>query len=173
MMKKIIALMVVVFCLGWASNALFTGSSTDAAVAVDSPAQEADTQLIDSYIGTVERDSPFDRIGEDSIHVYSDRIVIDLQNAEWAKFTDTNSMDPILDTGANAIEIVPKSAADIHVGDIASYDSEYGTVIHRVVSTGFDADGWYAVFKGDNNAMPDPGKVRFDQIRRVVVALIY
>ena len=158
--KTILILGFVGFMTAWLASGIMANSEKPASLNVFSGFNS-------------ERQSPSDLIKENQIHVYEDRIVLDIEGAVWSRFTDTNSMDPILDTGANAIEIVPKSAADIHVGDIASYDSEYGTVIHRVVSTGFDADGWYAVFKGDNNAMPDPGKVRFDQIRRVVVALIY
>ena len=33
--------------------------------------------------------------------------------------------------------------------------------------------GWYCIMKGDNNPEPDPGRVRFSQLRRVVVAIIY
>lgn len=119
--------------------------------------------------------SPHDWIKEEQIHVYNDRIVIDLAEAEWAKFTDTNSMDPVLDHGSNAIEIIPKNESDIHVGDIISFNSEYatGTIIHRAIEIGHDQDGWYVKTKGDNNKYADPGKVRFLQIRRIVVAVIY
>lgn len=122
-----------------------------------------------------EKDSPFDWIKEDQIHVYDDRVVIELKNAEWATFTDTNSMDPVIDYGANAIEIVPKSTGNIHVGDIISYNSEYasGTIIHRVVEIGEDSAGWYVKTKGDNNHNTDPGKIRFSQVQRIVVAVIY
>jgi hypothetical protein len=84
-------------------------------------------------------------------------------------------MDPVLDASANGIEIIPESEADIHVGDIVSYQSSSveGTVIHRVVELGNDEEGWYAIMKGDNNQFADPGKVRFDQIKRVLVAVIY
>lgn len=119
--------------------------------------------------------SPKDWILEEDIHVYSDRIIIDIEGAEWAGFTDTNSMDPIIDLGSNAIEIIPTSPEQITPGEIISYDSKYatGTIIHRVQETGFDEDGWYAIMKGDNNPYPDPGKVRFDQVQRLVVAIIY
>jgi hypothetical protein len=123
----------------------------------------------------VERVSPCDHIKERQILVTEKGVNIDLDGAEWATFTDTNSMDPVIDAGANAIEFVPSSEADICVGDIVSYDSDYaeGTIIHRVVETGYDSDGWYATFKGDNLAYRDPEKVRFSQIKRVVVAIIY
>ena len=123
----------------------------------------------------VEHPSPGDRLKEDQIHVYSDRIVIELKNAEWARFTDTNSMDPIIDEGAHAIEIVPKTPEEIQVGDIVSYESKYadGVIIHRVIETGYDSKGWYAVMKGDNLIKEDPGKIRFEQIKRVVVGILY
>ena len=123
----------------------------------------------------IEKDSPSDWIKEDQIKVYNDRIIIDLKDAEWASFTETNSMDPVLDETANAIQIIPKSTDDIHVGDIISYKSEYadGTIIHRVIKIGSDEEGWYCIVKGDNNQGPDPGKIRFNQIKRVLVAIIY
>jgi len=84
-------------------------------------------------------------------------------------------MDPVLDEKANAIEIIPKSNNNIHVGDIISYKSDYadGTIIHRVIRIGNDEKGWYCIVKGDNNQSPDPGKIRFNQIKRVLVAIIY
>lgn len=119
--------------------------------------------------------SPMDRIREDQIIVTDERIVINLKGAEWASFTDTNSMDPVIDAGAHAIEIVPTSEDQIIVGDIVAYESEYasGVIIHRVVHKAEDEKGTYFVLKGDNNPVSDPGKVRFEQIKRVVVAIIY
>ncbi|MDP2750014.1 MAG: signal peptidase I [Nanoarchaeota archaeon] len=123
----------------------------------------------------VEKNSPADRIKQSDIHVLNDKVVIDIENPEWAMFTDTNSMDPLFDSGSNAIELVPKSEQEIQAGDIVSYKSEYadGIIIHRVAKIGTDEDGWFAVMKGDNNPTADPGKVRFDQIQRVVVAIVY
>ena len=119
--------------------------------------------------------SPCDRIKEDQILVFKDKIIINYKDAEWATFTDTNSMDPVIDKDANAIEYVPKNESEICVGDIVSYESKYadGVLIHRVIEIGYDSQGWYAVMKGDNNPYKDPGKIRFNQIKRVVVAIIY
>lgn len=120
-------------------------------------------------------DSPYDRIKESQIKVYKDKVVIEIEDAQWASFEDTNSMDPVIDEGANAIQVVPKNYHDIHVGDIISYESEFaeGTFIHRVIKVGFDTDGWYCIAKGDNNPDLDPGKIRFSQIKKVVIAIIY
>ena len=84
-------------------------------------------------------------------------------------------MDPVFDKGHNTIAVVPQSPDEIQIGDIISYFNEdlNGIVIHRVIETGQDENGWYAIVKGDNNPTPDPGKVRFAQIKRVVIAIVY
>ncbi len=122
-----------------------------------------------------EVNSPSDWIKEEQIRVYDNRIIIDIENPEWARFTDTNSMDPVFDYGSNAIEIVPEKPEQIHVGDIASYNSKYatGTIIHRIIEIDSDEGGWFAKMKGDNNPYSDPEKIRFNQIQRIVVAIIY
>ena len=119
--------------------------------------------------------SPGDWVKEEQIKVYKDRIVIDLADAQWAKFTDTNSMDPVIDAGSNAIHIVPKHAEQIHVGDIISYKplGMDKIVIHRVIVVGEDENGVFYKVKGDNNPSVDPGKVRFHQVQRVLVGIIY
>jgi len=122
-----------------------------------------------------ELDSPSDHIQEEQIRVYQDRIEIDLENAMWARFTDTNSMDPLFDAEANTIEVKPEKPSDVHVGDIISYKPRNmdSLIVHRVVETGYDNNGWYAVAKGDNLAQPDPEKIRFEQVHGVLVAIIY
>jgi len=122
-----------------------------------------------------ERPSPADHLTDKQVQVYSDRVILDIQNAEWAIFTNTNSMDPVIDEFSSAIEIRPETQADIEVGDIVSYKSEYadGTIIHRVIYKGQDELGTYFIMKGDNNPTSDPGRVRFSQIKRLVVAIIY
>jgi signal peptidase I len=119
--------------------------------------------------------SPSDWIEEKNIGVYSKQVILDIKEAEWATFTDTHSMEPVISARSNAIEIVPKSPEDIGVGDIVSYKSEYadGIIIHRVIEKGIDNQGVYFILKGDNNPEKDPGKIRFSQIKRVVVAIIY
>ncbi|MFH1317168.1 MAG: hypothetical protein ABII01_06615 [Candidatus Woesearchaeota archaeon] len=121
-----------------------------------------------------EQPSPYDWIKEEQIEVYPDKIIIHLENPEWATFSNTNSMDPVIDYGTHAIEIVPESRFDIHVGDIASYENQDNDIIiHRVVEIGEDDSGWFAIMKGDNSNIEDPEKVRFEQIKRVLVMIIY
>jgi hypothetical protein len=120
-----------------------------------------------------ERDSPTDWVKEWEIKTGTNTVTLTIQGAILAAFADTNSMDPVFDAGSNAIEIVPKSASALKVGDIVSYSTQYGTIIHRIIEIGNDEKGWYAIFQGDNNPIPDPDKVRWDQIKRVVVGIIY
>jgi len=42
-----------------------------------------------------------------------------------------------------------------------------------VMQVDYDNLGWYAIVKGDNNPRPDPNKVRFNQIKRILVMIIY
>ena len=117
--------------------------------------------------------APPNRVKENQIHVYLDKIVIDIPNARWARFADTNSMVPFLDEGSNALQIEPKSPEDIEIGDIISYDYEGTTIIHRVIAIGKDDKGVYYTTKGDNNESQDPLRVRFSQVKRVLIGIIY
>ncbi|MFC1647857.1 signal peptidase I [Nanoarchaeota archaeon] len=119
---------------------------------------------------------PKDRVEERQIGVFQDKVVIDIQNAEWSTFTPTKSMLPIIDQGANAIQVKPQEGCfDIEVGDIISYESKYadGIIIHRVVMVNEDDEGTYFIAKGDSNPSQDPGKIRCNQILRVLIAVIY
>ena len=120
-----------------------------------------------------ERISPSDHVPENNIEVYQDRVIIRLDNPKWATFADTNSMDPVFDKGNNAVQIVPTSPDQIAVGDIISYQHNGKVIIHRVIEKGLDGQGWYFTVQGDNNASPDPVQVRFEDITRVVVAIVY
>jgi hypothetical protein len=120
-------------------------------------------------------DSPSDRIKEEDIYIFNRRIIINIENPIVARFTDTKSMEPVINKDSNAIEIVPESPDDINVGDIISYETplSQGTVIHRVIEKGIDEKGTYFITKGDNLDYSDPQKIRFSQIKRVVVGILY
>jgi len=133
----------------------------------------ADRQIPATFFGSHEISSPSDWIQENQIQVYPNQIILNIDNATWASFTDTNSMDPFLDAESNAIEIKPSSAEQINVGDVISYRTSYATIIHRVIEKGTDEQGLYFIVKGDNNKLKDPQKVRFEEIKGVVVAIIY
>jgi hypothetical protein len=133
----------------------------------------AEKQVPLSLLGGKELFSPSDWIKEEQIKVYQDKVVLEIDNPLWATFTNTNSMDPFIDESSHAIEISPESADSINVGDVISYNSKIGVVIHRVIDKGKDEQGIYYIVKGDNNNFKDPFKVRFSDVVGVVVAVIY
>ncbi|MFW6378811.1 MAG: hypothetical protein ACOCZV_02205 [Nanoarchaeota archaeon] len=153
-------LVIAVFITGFISSALLFGTGFASGEPV---------------VGGVERTSPGDHIKEHQIKVYDDRVELSVEHVEWARFEDTNSMDPFLDEGSNALQFVPDSPDQIGEGDIISYrkTGEGNRIIHRVVHKGVDENGVYFIVKGDNNAVSDPGKVRFEQVERVLFAVIY
>jgi hypothetical protein len=119
--------------------------------------------------------TPNDWITQDKIHVYRSYVKIDLKNAVWANFTDTDSMTPVLSSKSNAIQIKPEYEEDIHIGDIISFRNQINKrrIIHRVIGIGTDLEGKYFLTKGDNNPDEDNIKVRFEDIERVLVAVVY
>ncbi len=190
MFKKIIALILLAFVAGWLAHAILVSPAAVRAESVPEPKlpalsisepqktePAAEPVRVVPSVGNRERASPSDRLALEDVHVTNSRVTIDAPRGrrfETAIFTNTNSMDPLIDEGSQAIQIVPVSTAEITIGDIISYDAgQYGTIIHRVVEIGSDEQGWYAIVKGDNNPASDPIKVRFSMIKRVLVGVLY
>ena len=157
-MKQTIILGLMLLVFGWLANDVYS-------TAYEHQSVFTSQELV----------SPSDRIKDSQISVYEDRIVIRLVGANWAKYTDTNSMDPLLDYGATGIEIRPESEEDIQVGDVVTYNASWtdNLVAHRVIETGYDSEGWYANTKGDNVSFADPGKTRFEDIEWVLAGVLY
>lgn len=162
-----VLLLLFVFMIGWTASVMYMNLGI--------PSLERPLSFDTLFKGNIELESPQDHISENDIHVFNNKIVVDVKDASWSTFTNTNSMDPFIDTGANGLEIKPTSQTQVKTGDIISYkpESKNGLVIHRVVATGHDSNGWYAKTKGDNNPTVDPGKVRFNQIHGVLIGVIY
>ena len=167
MRASIIFAFLLVFAFGWAASSVLN------------PMFMLDTEQPFSFSWSfdkaAERASPSNHIEQDSIHVYHDRIVLDIKDAIFAKYADTNSMDPLLDKDANGIEIKPSSPVQIKVGDVISYKSTLtkSLLVHRVVSRGYDDNGHYFITKGDNNPSVDPEKIRFSQVHGLLIGVIY
>ncbi len=131
--------------------------------------------VVEEKLNGEEREGPKDRIKDSDINVHGSGVRIDISNANYRTYIDSNSMDPLIDIGANTIEIKPKYASEIKVGDIVAYDVkgyDYAFV-HRVADIGNDAEGVYFVTKGDNYWQEDPDKVRFKDIEGIVVGILY
>lgn len=122
-----------------------------------------------------EKPSPADIIAEKQIRVYEDEVIIKMNGTEWSNIQDTNSMDPVIDSGTNVLEITPTNPNQINPGDIISYhvEKEDIYIIHRVIKKGVDEQGLFFITKGDNSPVADSEKVRFEQIEGLVYAIIY
>jgi len=118
------------------------------------------------------QNAPYDFLSNDNIMVFNNSLTINLSNYTLVRFEGTGSMLPVLSESSTGVGIIPGSAKDVHVGDIINFESDKGIIVHRVIEIGDDELGTYFVTKGDNNNVGD-GKVRFFQIRSVLVAVIY
>lgn len=122
------------------------------------------------YLGDKELSSPYDRIKEDDLQLFPDKLIINLP-VVLASYTNTNSMDPVLDEQATGLEMIPRAEEDIHVGDIVAYESGLDLIPHRVVQISEDEKGWYAIVKGDNSENIE--KIRFKQIKYILIGVLY
>lgn len=160
-----VAVTTLLFFAGWFAHGFY--------VAIKPSVTEQPTDIF-----SIEKNnlaSPSNHLENKHIRVYNDLILLDVQDASWSVFTDTRSMEPVLNAHTNGIEIKPKSEEDIHIGDIVSYTSKYaeGIIVHRIIDKQTDEQGTYYILKGDNNPTADPGKIRFTQIHGVIVGIVY
>jgi signal peptidase I len=160
-MKKIIVLTLIVFVLGWLSNTAYSQNFTNNA----------------SMFTSNELISPSDWINEEDILIQGNYITINFGNREigLARYANSGSMDPILDIGANGIEIKPNSEEELQVGDIVTFKPFWSNklIVHRIIQIGNDDEGWYCVTKGDNNILTDPGKLRYGEIESILAVILY
>jgi len=117
--------------------------------------------------------SPTHRIAYEDLQITDRSVVINAKDITPGITAPTGSMHPLLGAGTVVLEVTPQSSSEILPGDIIVYEYGGSRVIHRVVQIGWDARGWFALTKGDSNRAQDPEKVRFSQVRGVVVAIIY
>jgi hypothetical protein len=146
-------------------------------VVEDLPEEQASTTTTtipySEVIGS-ERKSPSNRVEAEDLVLYRNQVRIYMDDLHIAQFNDTNSMDPFIDEDAHAIQKDVTSKDDVFIGDIVAYeDSDGFLVLHRIVDISEDSEGWYAIFKGDNNAFVDYDKVRFEQLKYIVVGIFY
>jgi len=119
--------------------------------------------------------NPFRKISREDIRVYNDRVVLYVNKAFTAGFSDSKSMYPFINQEVYALEIPPDNVSELKVGDVIGYESKTfnTTIIHRIIEIREDEAGWYAITKGDNNPASDPDQVRFEDVKGLLVGLIY
>jgi len=121
--------------------------------------------------GTTDQDNPFDYISGNEIHLFSDKLVIDKPGLSYASVKDTKSMEPLLSSNSHVIEAKPEQNT-LQKGDIISFTKQDKIITHAITEINTDAQGWYAITKGYNNEFNDKWKVRFDEIKGVVVGIL-
>ena len=107
-----------------------------------------------------------------NITLFSDKVIIKVANSTLGSYTDTGSMEPIMNENTKGIEIRPENEEQILVGDIVVFRDGDRLIAHRVVEKGIDEVGVYFITKGDNNDFSD-GKIRFSDIESVVVGVVW
>ncbi len=153
-----LSILIIFFILGWFLNSTFETLK----VHKEKP-----------FFGDEERYSPHDVIKEEDLQLDNDRLVINFPGLALAQYADTNSMDPLLDEHATGLEIIPESEEDIFVGDVIAYQSGDDLIVHRIVLISKDDFGWYAVVKGDNSETYNPERIRFEQVKYLLVGVLY
>lgn len=153
---------------------VMTGYTIKEKVAMPQYIEQEKIVIQERKLSGEEMPSPQDRIEDSDVYTYGEGVRIEIKNAKWRKYIDSNSMDPLIDIGTTTIEIKPKNANEIKVGDIIAYKMEgYDyALVHRVIEIGNDEKGIYFITKGDNFWKEDP-KVRFSQIDGIVVGILY
>jgi len=152
-----LSLLVIFFIFGW-----FLNSVSQIEIHKEKP-----------FFSSEERFSPQDRIKEENLELFWDKLIINFPNIQLAHYSDTNSMDPLIDEFATGIEIIPESQNDIHIGDVIAYQLNNDLIVHRIIEIDYDELGWYAILKGDNSKESDSEKVRFEQIKYLLVGVLY
>jgi signal peptidase I len=120
--------------------------------------------------------TPTDRIKLTQIQIQDNQLVLTYnKNLYLSEYAPTKSMLPLFDKGHNGIEIIPEKPRDIKIGDIIAYQSNIvnGLIVHRVIDINQDNKGLYFITKGDNNQTQDPEKIRFNQIKYILIGVLY
>ena len=174
-MKKLLIYALIGFIAGFlVSFFVIPDGNVTGEVIAEEPVITSTTTIPYSEIVGSERKSPSNRVETDDIKLYKNQVRIYMDDLNIARFNDTNSMDPFIDEDAHAIQKNVTSKDDVFVGDIVAYEDPEGhLILHRIVDISEDSDGWYAIFKGDNNAFVDYDKVRFEQLKYIVVGIFY
>lgn len=110
------------------------------------------------------------RVSFEDISVYTDHVEINQPGLKYAKVT-SNSMAPIITDKSVVFEKLPKSPADIQIGDVISFyePSLNGVVLHAVIGVGSIDGKIYFTTKGLANPEPDPWIVPFENVKGIMV----
>jgi len=116
---------------------------------------------------------PQKRVDISDVVISEDAAMINIEELTPGIIAPSGSMFPLLQKDTIVLEKAPEDFNELLPGDIIIFTYKDTRIIHRIVSVGWDEEGWYANTKGDNNPLADPFKVRFADVKGVVVGIIY
>ena len=124
--------------------------------------------------------SPCSRVNFGDVITYTNQVNIQSSDIVKGKVAGTGSMLPAISPSATVLYKKTNNVDDLCLGDIVVYDKTQcnpngisNTTIHRIVSKDIDDIGIYYTVKGDNNKAIDNCKIRLDDIKLVVVGILY
>ncbi|MDO8556587.1 MAG: S26 family signal peptidase [Nanoarchaeota archaeon] len=150
MHKLLLATLLLGLALGWL-------------IGINNP-----TLLIEHPTGyaSKEQTSPGDYINEEQLLLTNDRLIINQPTLILTRYTNTNSMDPLLDETSNGIEL-PYDGRTLQPGDIISYKDKNIIKIHRVLNN--TTEGY--LVKGDNSNISET--INKKDIKGILVGVLY
>ena len=110
---------------------------------------------------------PQSRISIDQISVTPLEVTINQRGLHYGILPSTGSMLPALPSGSTVL--FHNDVEDVRVGDIVQADNGICAVTHRIYSIN---NGSY-ILKGDNNPIPDPCLYAQEDIKSIIVGVIY
>ena len=84
---------------------------------------------------------------------------------------NTNSMEPLLDVGHTVI-LSPVDKKPLK-GDVIIWEKDDRSIIHSIIETGVDNDGWYCRTQGLHLYRADPEKIRLREVKWLVVGVLW
>ena len=108
---------------------------------------------------------------EDDIQLKDNQLIININNSQILTYSDTRSMQPYVNQNSMSIILKPEYGS-LKVGDVIIFQKNGKLITHRIVGLGTDNSGVFYLTQGDNNEVSD-GKIRFEDIKGVVVGVLY
>ncbi len=131
-----------------------------------------DRGVISGFVISNGESSPSNFLDESSITANNTSVTFFVEKPSFIRYEDSGSMVPTLGANSTGVVITPKTEDEVNVGDIVTFRKNGELIVHRIVEKNYDKNGTYFITKGDNNNIDD-GRIRFQDIESVLVAVIY
>ena len=155
-----IALITLVFLLGWTANSVYSQYNLN----FEKP----------SIIGmvTLSQDSPSNRLSLENLQFYPNRVVITYNGISGTTYADTKSMLPTINKDSIGLEIPVTAETDLNEGDIVAYEnSNKELLVHRIKNV--IEQGKFYIVAGDNTKSFGSEVISRSQIKYVNIGLLY